>query len=179
MKSEFEYSPYAVLDAATEDQNVPYVETNQTSQYLGDVLNERGNVEQIYALYGIVVYSNDSISDQKSNGGCTITTTIFYAWDSSYFAIKLINSQAYLTGTLRPASLKMENNVFEGYTTYLEHPNSRQISYPSNGYYTLGSAYNNYITEMGSYLIAEDTLSFGDGGVLKTSIDVDSYGYGN
>lgn len=158
-------------EAVEEDPNI---ETYKTSQYLGEVLDENGKKVDLYAAQGIVAYSDyDDRSDTKTNGGCTITTTIYFQWAPDVFGIKLLRSTATLSGTLRPSSLKMENRAEEGWVTDynpVPHINSRTISLPSNGTYTLNSPYSGYVYYPQSFIMAEDTVSFGDGGVLKTHI---------
>ncbi len=160
------------LNAPSTIEEAENIEIYKTSQYLGTILTAEGEIEELYALNGVILYSDPSKSDTKTNGGCTITTTLHCAWNSDGMKLRLIDSQAYLTGTLRPQSLLMENNAYEGWITNEAHYNSRTVSLPSNGYYTLPSNYSGYIADMGAYLIAEDTLSFGSGGTLKTHVDV-------
>ncbi len=150
------------------------LKTYQTSQYLGKIVNEQGRLDDVYAIHGISVYSDTTVSDTDTNGGCTITTTLYIQWGTGdRIELKLLRSSANLSGTLRPTSLKMENCVYEGWTTNVNHYNTKTISLPSAGIYNLYPSYTGYISEYSSYVGAEDTVSFGDGGVLKTSIYYD------
>lgn len=150
------------------------VETYKTSQYLGKVLNEKGEWDDLYAFQGIVAYSDfENCSDTKTNGGCTITTTIYFQWAPDVFGIKLLRSTCVVSGTLRPSSLKMENQADEGWVTDANpelHYNTRTISLPSNGTYTLDSPYSGYVYHPNAYVMAEDTVFFGSGGTLKTHV---------
>lgn len=43
------------------------VTTYQTSQYLGEIVNEQGEVNSIYALQGVTVYRDTTVSDTETN----------------------------------------------------------------------------------------------------------------